>query len=126
MQRGELHGALDALQALSRAWPAEPRYLTKLAELALRTDASGLARAAYERLIAMHPRVPLFRYLFAKVLTEVNAPRAALAEYARALELGIDQPEETLVCMASQHIDRPVRTDRDPRESHQHCQRHDG
>ena len=59
-----------------------------LAELALRTDASGLARAAYERLIAMHPRVPLFRYLFAKVLTEVNAPRAALADYARALELG--------------------------------------
>ncbi len=89
--------------ALSRAWPAEPRYLTKLAELALRTGASGLARAAYERLIAMHPRVPLFRYLFAKVLTEANAPREALAEYARALELGIDQPEETLVCMASLH-----------------------
>lgn len=103
VQRGELHGALGVLDTLSSAWPAEPRYLTKLAELALRTGASGLARAAYERLVVMHPRVPLFRYLFAKVLTEANAPRAALAEYARALELGIDQPEETLVCMASLH-----------------------
>lgn len=103
VQRGELHGALGVLDTLARAWPAEPRYLTKLAELALRTGAIALARAAYERLIARHPRVPLFRYLFAKVLAEANAPREALAEYARALQLGIDQPEETLVCMASLH-----------------------
>ena len=103
VQRGELHGALDALEALTRAWPADPRYLTKQAELALRTGEIALARAAYERLTVMHPGVPLLRYLHAKVLTEANAPRAALAEYARALELGIDQAEETLVCMAHLH-----------------------
>ena len=103
VQRGELHGALGALDTLSRAWPGDPRYLTKQAELALRTGAVELARTAYERLIRAHPDTALFRYLHAKVLTEANAPRAALAEYARALELGIDQAEETLVCMANLH-----------------------
>lgn len=103
VQRGELGGALGVLDALTRGWPGEPRYLTKQAELALRTGDAALARRAYERLTGAHPEVALFRYLYAKVLTETNAPRAALAEYGRALALGIDQAEETLVCMANLH-----------------------
>jgi len=103
VQRGELGGALGALERLGRAFPDDPRYLTKQAELHLRCGNVPPARACYERLIRLHPAVALFRYLFARVLSEANEPRAALASYNAALELGIDQAGETLVCMAAIH-----------------------
>jgi tetratricopeptide (TPR) repeat protein len=103
VQGNELPGAIDTLDSLIRANPQEPKYFTKQAELYLQLQQPARAIDAYQRLLAVHPAIPLLHYRFAQLLYATGQPNRAIEEYEAALNLGIDQPEEALVCLSNIH-----------------------
>ncbi len=103
VQGNDLPGAITALDSLIRTNPQEPKYYTKQAELHLHLQQPARAIDAYQRLLAVHPAIPLLHYHFAKLLYASGQPNRAIEEYELALGLGIDQPEEALVCLSNIH-----------------------
>ena len=103
VQGNDLPGVRAALDSLIRANPQDPKYSTKQAELYLRLQQPASAIDAYQRLLAIHPSIPLLHYHFAKLLYASAQPARAIEEYQAALDLGIDQPEEALVCLSNIH-----------------------
>ncbi|MBP8924869.1 MAG: sulfotransferase [Pseudomonadales bacterium] len=103
VQGNDLPAAITTLDSLIRTNPQEPKYYTKQAELYLRLQQPAPAIDVYQRLLAVHPAIPLLHYHFAKLLYANAQPARAIEEYELALSLGIDQPEEALVCLSNIH-----------------------
>lgn len=96
-------GAEQALKALVAAEPGEPAHWLQLTALLEQSDKLPEAEDSYRQLIEKMPELPVARFNFACFLRRRGRLEEALQQHQKALDLGIDQPEEVLSNMGVIH-----------------------
>jgi tetratricopeptide (TPR) repeat protein len=98
----------DAEQALRRliaGAPDVPGYRLDLAALLERIGDAAAAEAGYAELIGQQPQLAVAHFNYACFLRRSGRLAEALGEHQKALDLGIEQPEEVLSNMAVIHTE---------------------
>ena len=91
---GDLQAALDASWTLVEAYPNEPMYCDRLAQLAERGGKPEEGSRAYENLLSRRPAEVITRFNHARLLRTRGLNEQALEQYQRCLADGIHGPEE--------------------------------
>ena len=94
LQSARPDAALQHLQRLVAAYPAQPLYCDRLATLLERRGSADDAIACYRRLLDTHADFNNSRYNLARLLKRSGYEAQALREYHQCLERNIERPEE--------------------------------
>jgi tetratricopeptide (TPR) repeat protein len=97
---GRIDQAEPVLHRLVATAPDVPGYRLELAALLERSGNAAAAEAGYAELIERQPQLAVARFNHACFLKRSGRLEAALSEHQKALDLGIEQPEEVLSNMA--------------------------
>lgn len=111
-------GPEQALKALINSQPGEPGPWLQLTALLEQAGRLAEAEDFYRQLIGRLPELPVARFNFACFLRRRGRLVEALEQHQKALDLGIDQPEEVLSNMGVIHTEL-----RHDQEARSHLQR---
>lgn len=98
-------GPEQALRTLIESQPGEPAPWLQLTALLEQAGRLAEAEGHYRQLIERLPELPVARFNFACFLRRRGHLEEALEQHQKALDLGIDQPEEVLSNMGVIHTE---------------------
>ncbi len=102
---GDEEGAIDALKRLIKRAPEPLPFIDELAAYGMPRGRLVPAIMAYERYLQSRPSDARAHYNYAWYVSKTGQFEAALRHFARAIELGVERPEEAHLNRANLYAD---------------------